>query len=133
MLLTAIKSVSACSVGINPDNPLADPYAEINESFFYTKIYFYSLIFLILANFVLFFLRRQKDYPVLFAIISTLLIMIPATFIATLIQDCGALIGFVMKWEFIIFLIIFGFHICLWVNKTGLHLRGEGLTLTKLR
>ena len=123
MLLIAIKSVSACEAS----------QGEIEETVFYITIFFYSLIFMILANFVLFFRRKQKDYIMLFAIILTILLMLPVTFIASVIPVCGAALELALKWEFIIFLMIFGFQICLWVNKTGLHWRDDGLTLTKLR
>ena len=132
IVLTAIKSVSACSISIDPNNPDAAS-AKIAENVFYIKIYFYSLVFLIFANFVLFFLRRQKDYLVLVILILTVLIMIPLAFFGMVIQDCGFALGSILKWEFIIFLMVFGLHLSLWVNKTGLHLLGEGLTITKLK
>ena len=129
MLLMAIKSVSACSVTIDPNNPNFDSVAE---NVFYVKTYFYSLVFLILANIVLFFLRRRKDYLVLLGIIALVLLMFPATLVASVISDCGDSLHIVLKWEFIFFLMIFCFHICLWVNKISLRINQGKLTIIKL-
>ena len=124
ILFIVIKSASAsCEAS----------QVEIEEIHFHIKFFFYSLIFVVLANLVLFFLRKQKDYFVLVVIILTTLVIIPVTLISSVFSGCGAALELTLKWEFIVFLTIFGFHICLWVNKTGLHLRDDRLTLIKLQ
>ena len=126
MLLIAIKSVSACE---SPSD-----IRDIENTFFYSKTYFYALIFLILANIVLFFLRRKNDYLVLFGTISIVLLIIPIALWAIEFQSCGSwAIEKVMRWGFFTFLIIFCAQICLWVNKTDLRINKGNMTTIKLR
>jgi len=131
LLLTANKIVSACSYSNYSNDPnYIDPITVNN---FYSKLYFFPLVFLILANFVLFFLRKQKDYLMLGIIFFASFMTIPVTFFGSFLSGCGDGLPVVLKWEFIFFLTFFVFHIGLWVNKVGLHWRVGKLTLIKLK
>jgi len=70
---------------------------------------------LFLANIALFFLRKQKDYLMLILIIATAFMMILLTSFGVLLEECSFLRN-TLKWESIISLTIFCFHIGLWVT-----------------
>jgi len=127
MLLIAIKTVTACSYDANTPN--VDLIAEIS---FYSKIYFLSTVFLILANVALFSFRKQKDYLMLILIIATAFMMILLTSFGVLLEECSFLRN-TLKWEFIIFLTIFCFQIGLWVSNSSLRINKGDMTFIKLR
>ena len=109
-LFVSVKIVSACSVDANSN---FDPIAENN---FYSGIYFFSSIFLIVAIIVSWFLRGRKgDWLVHITVISVFL-MIPLTFIfAVIAQDCGYLVLKTLRAEFIFFLLLFALQIISWI------------------
>lgn len=92
LLLIAIKSVSACTY-------LGDPLAA--EKDFYSTIYFFSLVFLILANVQIYYWRNKGDILTLIFISGITLIMIPVTFFGVLLEHCDFL-GETLRFEFII-------------------------------
>jgi hypothetical protein len=127
ILLVAIKSVSACMY--DADKPSVNSIAEMN---LYSTIYFLSIVFLILANISLFFFRKQKDYLVLISVIAITSMMILSTLFGVLVEECSFLRN-TLKWEFIIFLAIFCFHIGLWLSKSSLRINKGDMTFIKLR
>ena len=129
ILLSGSKIASACSVVADPDNPNFNP---IEENGFYARIYFYSLVFLILSNIVLFFWRRQKDYLFLILIFAAVLVMIPLTFFGILMADCGETLKDILKWDFIIFAVISVIHVGLWLTKGSLRIKKTDITPIKL-
>lgn len=130
IVLIAIKSVSACDYFNYANDPnYVDPIAK---NYFYSKLYFYLLVFLILANIGVYFLRKQKDGLVLKLIIFAALLTMPVTIVgAFLTSSCGDELPVVLKWEVIVFLTLFIFHICLWISKVGLHWQTGKLKLIK--
>ena len=127
MLLIAIKSVSACSY--DAGRPNVDLMAEIR---FYSRIYFLSTVCLFIANIALFSLRKQKDYFTLILIIATAFMMTLLTSFGVLLEECSFLRN-TLKWEFIIFLAIFCFHVGLCVTKSSLRINKKDLTFIKLQ
>jgi hypothetical protein len=113
MLLTAIKSVSAFSEAI--DKNIAEAY---QERFFYQGIYFFTLVFLTVGNFSLYFVRKQKDYLFLAVLITTVFGMILVTDGAQFATDRSDDFTVFLKWEFILFLIFTAFHLGLWITKS---------------
>ena len=123
MLLMAIKSVSACTYGSNADS--------MSKSSVYT-IYFFTFVFLVIGNIILFFLRDKKDYLLLILIIGTASLMLSLNFFGVLLENCDFL-DETLKWEFIIFLPITVFHIGLWITKSRLHLWSKQLNLPSIK
>lgn len=127
IVLIAIKSVSACEYFNYGNDPnYVDPPTE---NAFYSKLYFFSLVFLIIANLFLFFKRNQNDYLVLAIIIISIVIATPLTLGAALISgaDCGDTLRELLKWDLIYFLLLTALQVGLWWCKRGLR-----LTRTKL-
>jgi hypothetical protein len=115
MLLTAIKSVSACSVAVDPNNPNYDPIAENN---FYGAIYFYSSIFLILAIIVSYFLSGRKRLWFVIVTITSVFLMIPILFVfGIMLKGCGNISLGIIKWYFIFLLFLFTFQIVSWIIR----------------
>ncbi len=115
MLLMVIKSVSAFSEAI--DKNLANQYPE---RFFYQGIYFYSIVFLTICNFVLFCIRKERDYLSLVILIITVFVMILVTLGAQFATDSSDDFTVFLKWEFIFFLTFTAFHLGLWFTKCRL-------------
>lgn len=114
ILLLAVKSISAC------DHP---NYVEIiNENLYYRKLYFYSSVFLIIANFLLFFVRKQHDYAVLVIIIISTIIAAMVTFAGAIISgaDCGDGLRAFLGLDLIYFILLTVFHLGLWLGKGNL-------------
>lgn len=115
MLLTVIKSVSAFSESV--DKNFANPF---KDNFFYQGIYFYSLVFLIAANFGLYFVRGKKDYLSLAILIIIVVLMIFITLGVQFATDGSRDFTAFLKWEFMFFLTISTLHLCLWISKKSL-------------
>src|SRR5215203_6769552 len=86
VLVLLTKFVNACSYLPESEELYLQNLAERN---FNIKLYFFSSIFLILANFVLFFARGKKDYWLLVTIIIVTFISAPITLFAGAIDMCG--------------------------------------------
>lgn len=68
----------------------------------------------------------------LILIIATAFMMILLTSFGVLLEECSFLRN-TLKWESIISLTIFCFHIGLWVTKSSLRINKKDLTFIKLR
>jgi hypothetical protein len=111
VLLISAKIVSACSVVSGATSPDV-------ENYFYTKIYFFSSIFLILAIIVTYFLRGRKSDWLMHTTVMSIFVMIPLTFVSALIaQDCGDLVTTVLRYEFIFFLLLFVIQVISWIMQ----------------
>lgn len=118
ILLTAIRSVSACSSVSNPDNPNFDPVAENLRQ---AETYFYILVGLIFANVVIFFLRRKRDYLSLAIVIGLALVMIPVTILGGM-DSCFYSLKSVLDREVLVFVVISVLHLGLWFHGGRLSL-----------
>lgn len=129
LMLIGIKFVSACSFATDSNNPDFDP---ISNNIFYSNVYFFCLLFLIFFNFVLFFIRKQKDYLTLTLIgLSVLVSFLVIVFIGVA-ESCGYFLRSILKWEVIYFIAFICLQFVLWRNKTGLHFPKRKSTIIKL-
>jgi len=130
IVLFAIKSVSACWY--------LDGYGEtyhesVEIAGFYSKLYFLLSVALISANFLIFYLREQKDYLILFALVPILVIWTLFVVFGNFLEECSIQIG-ALKWGIIIFLPFVIFQVILWITKRGLHLSEKNpLDITSIK
>lgn len=118
LLLTAHKSVSACSYLAGFKKSFPETMLVVD---FYSGIYFLLSLSLILANFAIFYLRKQRDYLFLFLLIPTIVIWILLALFGVLLEECSFQIN-TLKWGLIVFLPFFVIQIGLWITKSGFHL-----------
>ena len=118
MFLIATKSVSACSYLAGLKKSFPETMAVVD---YYSGIYFLSSFSLILGNFAIFYLRKQKDYLFLFSLIFTIVVWILLVFFGALLEECSFQIS-ALKWGSIVFLPFMILQIGLWITKTRLHL-----------
>lgn len=129
LLLTAIKSVSACSYLAGFNKSHSETMEVVN---FYSGIYFSASFSIILANFALFYLRKQKDYLFLLFLIPTIISWILLVFFGFLFEECSFQIN-ALKWGSIVFLPFLVFQICLWIMKKGLHVEKRSLRMPSIK
>jgi len=130
MLLMAIKSVSACSY--LPEHK--EQYLQnLAERDFNVKLYFFSTVFLVIANIILFVIRNKKDYWLLAVIILTIIASIPITLFVGAQDMCGNSIVTGLQANFVVFISFFIYQILLWVNRTSLQFKKGKITTINLR
>ena len=115
MLLLAIKSVSACSYDIDPNNSV-----KVNTSDgFYDLILFISAFVLIIPIVILYFVRNRKGRWAIITSSVSLLLFIPAIFLtAFLFGPCGlGPVPFVIKAELFLMLTILIVQLFSWINQ----------------
>lgn len=98
---------------------------QLAERDFNVKAYFFPTVLLIVANLVLFFVRRKNDYLLAFAIILTALISAPITIFSIINDSCGNTIVANLRINFYIFLGFLVFQVCLWLKRAGLRFNRE--------
>lgn len=129
LLLTAIKPVSACAYLADPNKSFSE---MMTDATFYSGTYFLLSSALILANFVVFYLRKQRDYLILFFLIPVIIVWILLSIFGVLLEECSFLIN-ALKWGSIIFLPFLVIQMALWIGKIGLHLPSNRLKLPSIK
>lgn len=129
MFLITTKSVSACSYLAGFKKPFPETMAVVN---YYSGIYFLLSFSLILANFAIFYLRKQKDYFFLFLLIPTIAVWILLAFFGVLLEECSFQIS-ALKWGSIVFLPFLVLQIGLWIMKRGLHIEKKPLEISSIK
>ncbi len=118
IVLFAIKSVSACFYL----DGYGETYAESVEiAGFYSKLYFFLSFALISVNFLIFYLRQQRDYLIMFLLVPILVIWTLFVLFGLLLEECSIQVG-ALKWGIIIFLPFVILQVILWITKRGLHI-----------
>jgi hypothetical protein len=124
VVLIAIKSVSACTYAVDPNNPVRDIEPKVS----YDLIFFFSAFVLILPILILFFLRKQKGLWAVIASIVLLLLFIPAIFLTAFVYgicDNNDAVSNVIKAELFLMLLIFTIQLFSWISqrKTSIKLQ----------
>ena len=122
VLFFTTKLANACSIAPEFKDQYLKHLAERDSS---VKLYFFAAVFLIVANIVLFFVRKKNDYFLGFAIILTALVSAALTFFSMLRDTCGDTIVANLRINFYIFLSFLVFQLCLWLKGVGLRFRQE--------
>jgi len=102
---------------------------QLAERDFNVKLYFFLTVLLIVANIVLFFVRKKNDYLVGFAIILTALISAPITIFSIIANSCGNAIVENLRINFFIFLGFLLFQLFLWLSGTGLRFNRKKIAM----
>ena len=129
-LVLMTKFASACSYNPEFREQVERQWAERE---FNTKLFFFSTIFLITANIVLFFVRNKKYYWLLVTIVLVILFSAPITIIVGAVDMCGDSKATGLQANFVIFMSFFIYQVLLWVNRTSLQFKKGKITTINLR
>ena len=127
VLISTTKLVNACDYAPGFKGQIIKQLAERDFS---VKAYFFAAVFLIVANIVVFFVRKKNDYLLPFAIILTAFISAPITLRSLLTDTCGNTIVKDLQINFYIFLGFLIFQLCLWLKRTDVRFNKGKTTLS---